>query len=559
VHCINVSTATAQYNITTTNVAACFGAGVQVATSQNTYTWVVFKPGSSPQTNVGTTANVVVTASGNYTVQVNPGSCNTGAFIVSVTLLQNPVVTISGNTVICSGQSAILTASGAQTYTWNIGANSPSILVSPLVNTTYSVIGMNASGCTAMAVKAVVVLAAPQLTITPASQTVCLGTSANLQAGGANSYLWNNSATTATINVLPSATTTYTVAGTGSNGCVGYQTAVVTVDPNCSDVWPGDANSDGVVSTLDVIEIGLHTNATGPARNSVSIQWQSFFCNNWSGTVSTGKNKCHADCNGNGTINAGDVGAITSNLNNTHTFRVGGSSGNSVIRIVPPAHIVAGEYVKADIMLAESANPLSDVYGITFDVIFDPSLIQQDEAYLAFPSSFLSDNNTNIEFQKLLFNDGKIAAAIVRTDGANVNGFGKVAEFWFKLKSDLPDGTVIDLDLNNTSVSDNSGNNEPLPASGDAVTVNDWVSVGTNNLAERVQMFPNPSTGKVVLAAGGNSKVGYHISDLTGRLVQDGSFSASIILDLGSLESGVYFVKLTEGKATATKKIVLEK
>jgi hypothetical protein len=44
-------------------------------------------------------------------------------------------------------QSATLSASGANTYTWSNLSNSASIVVSPTVNTTYSVNGTDANGC----------------------------------------------------------------------------------------------------------------------------------------------------------------------------------------------------------------------------------------------------------------------------------------------------------------------------------------------------------------------------------------------------------------------------
>lgn len=55
-----------------------------------------------------------------------------------------PSVTVatSSNTI-CSGQSATLTASGATSYSWNTGANSSTIVVSPTISTTYTATGTN--------------------------------------------------------------------------------------------------------------------------------------------------------------------------------------------------------------------------------------------------------------------------------------------------------------------------------------------------------------------------------------------------------------------------------
>jgi len=50
--------------------------------------------------------------------------------------------------MICFGQVAVLSASGAVNYTWNPGAStSSSISVSPTVTTVYTITGTNANGC----------------------------------------------------------------------------------------------------------------------------------------------------------------------------------------------------------------------------------------------------------------------------------------------------------------------------------------------------------------------------------------------------------------------------
>lgn len=56
-----------------------------------------------------------------------------------------PIVT--SNSVICTGQSATISAIGASSYTWSTGSNSASIVVSPTVSTIYSLAYNAAMGC----------------------------------------------------------------------------------------------------------------------------------------------------------------------------------------------------------------------------------------------------------------------------------------------------------------------------------------------------------------------------------------------------------------------------
>jgi hypothetical protein len=121
--------------------------------------------GSAYTWNTGATGSVItVTPSTNttYTTTSTLGSCtNTAVFTVSVAPI--PTITVVG-TAVCPGQSAIITASGATTYTWSTGANTNVISVNPLVNTSYTVTGTTVASCSNTSVYTVNVISSkPQL------------------------------------------------------------------------------------------------------------------------------------------------------------------------------------------------------------------------------------------------------------------------------------------------------------------------------------------------------------------------------------------------------------
>ena len=121
--------------------------------------------GSSYTWNTGASGSVItVTPSTNttYTTTSTLGSCtNTAVFTVSVAPI--PTITVVG-TAVCPGQSAIITASGATTYTWSTGANTNVISVNPLVNTSYTVTGTTIASCSNTSVYTVnVITSKPQL------------------------------------------------------------------------------------------------------------------------------------------------------------------------------------------------------------------------------------------------------------------------------------------------------------------------------------------------------------------------------------------------------------
>ncbi len=94
--------------------------------------------------NVATpTSNNSYTVTGTNTVT---GCSNTA--ISSVTVNALPVLTaVTNNTLLCAGQTATLSVSGATTYTWSTTANTTTVAVSPTVQITYTVNGTDVNGC----------------------------------------------------------------------------------------------------------------------------------------------------------------------------------------------------------------------------------------------------------------------------------------------------------------------------------------------------------------------------------------------------------------------------
>lgn len=127
----------------TGNNSICLGQSTNLTASGSTsYTW------STGSTN--STINVSPTSTTNYTVSSIAASCsNTAVYTVSVT--PPPTLTVSG-TPYCAGQTTTVTAIGANSYTWSTGSTTNSTVVSPIGNTTYTVVGSSIPSCTSSVV-----------------------------------------------------------------------------------------------------------------------------------------------------------------------------------------------------------------------------------------------------------------------------------------------------------------------------------------------------------------------------------------------------------------------
>ena len=168
--------------------------------------------GSSYQWNTGeTTQSIEVSpdTTTTYSVEVfNNGCSDTDE--IEVVVNETPTPNAGSDLTITEGETVVITATGGESYIWNTGETTPSISVSPLTTTEYSVeVIINNCGATD-----VVIVFVDELSINADAGddvTICQGDTATLSASGGDAYLWSTGETTQTIEVSPNQTTAYTV------------------------------------------------------------------------------------------------------------------------------------------------------------------------------------------------------------------------------------------------------------------------------------------------------------------------------------------------------------
>lgn len=191
-------------------------------------------PGTNYIWNTGNnTSQLIVSVDTASLFQVT-GTAPNGCFsTLSIFILITSSPTISTtNDTICYGQSGTISVSGnAMGYQWNNGSNQFSLTLNPSTTTTYTVTGTSSLGCTASATATIVVNPLPTITIIANPPTVCMGSSTNITANGANTYLWSNGQTTQTINPIINQQTTFSVTGTNMNGCSNSNSITINTYP----------------------------------------------------------------------------------------------------------------------------------------------------------------------------------------------------------------------------------------------------------------------------------------------------------------------------------------
>jgi large repetitive protein len=211
---------------------------VLTASGGSSYSW----------SNGASTGSITISpsASTNYTVTVtDTNSCtNTANHFLFVRIVP---VSLTGNNIICVGDSTQLSASGGVSYLWSTGATTNSIFASPASSSSYSVV-VSDGVCVDSASMNITVLPVPVANISSSDSVICSGNQGTLTATGGGTYLWNTGDTTSVISVSPSSTVTYSV--TVSNGvCDAEDSLVVLVSQGPTATI--DAGNDTIINLFD--------------------------------------------------------------------------------------------------------------------------------------------------------------------------------------------------------------------------------------------------------------------------------------------------------------------
>ncbi|MDP4267883.1 MAG: T9SS type A sorting domain-containing protein, partial [Bacteroidota bacterium] len=174
--------------------------------------------------------------------------------------------------IICKGASTTLTATGGSTYSWNTGASTASITVSPTVLKLYTVT-ISMTGCSGTDVAVVRVTSAPTINA-GSDKTICKGSSVtiNTTSSSANSYTWNSGQSTSSITVTPVVTSTYTVTANSITGCNAVASVKITlIAQPVINAGADQTICMGTIATLTVSGGDSYQWSTNSRNTSISV------------------------------------------------------------------------------------------------------------------------------------------------------------------------------------------------------------------------------------------------------------------------------------------------
>lgn len=509
----------------------CAGSSATLfANGAQSYTWL-------PGNLTGAVVAITPTVSTCYTVVGTAANGCVGLGSLCMQVVPKPIITVSGGAS-CAGASTTLTASGASTYTWlPFNLNGSSIVITPSVTSCYTVLGSGGSGCTNSVVSCYSVLPSPVITVFGAS-VICGGSSTNLTASGALSYTWLPlNVTGANVVVSPSVSTCYTVLGSNNTGCVSKVVKCITVQSGAIlNISGANSICGGTSANLLASGANSYTWNTGSNSPFISVSPSVSTCYTVIGTTASGCVGSAVKCisvqaqpfisiSGNTSICFGSTTTLVASGASSYQWNTGANT--SAIVVSPPVSTV---YI-----VTGSNGSCSGVKSVTVTVKPKPII-----------SIFRADS---------IFNNDSILCA---GNSAILYAVGGFSYTWSNggFGSNITVSPSVTTTYTVTGIGTNGCSNSNIYT----LFVSPCTGI-TKHDNERLEMgiYPNPSSGQIILQGNGASKINFKVYDVLGRELINGLFTDTKTIDLSSYSNGTYIIRFESGTMTSYKKLVLEK
>ena len=371
--------------------------------------------------------------------------------------------------------------------------------------------------------------------------TIIEGESTNLIASGADMYLWNTGESFNSISVSPTETTTYIVTGTVSS-CSAQAAVTVTVTP----LFVASAGADEYVCDNLNYEVELTANqgdsylwSTGATTQSIIVSPLS--TTNYSVTVTQGEQ-----------VDSDDVTVYVN------------PSPDVVILNGESVDILNGDFIT---LTASGANNYEWSNGaLQPNIAVSPSITTTYEVR-GFIGDCYDDKQITVNvLQAVVANAGEdVTMCLEETVTLTATGGDEYVWSTGEITPTIEVSPLVTTDYTVTVFNALDFDEATVRVEVDA-NCTDQIDNPIDDLSNfAFHVYPNPANNIINIKLSGSTFVTtIYIFDVTGKLIQqtkisneDLGLTSTTQIDISTLNSGVYFVKLSDEERDVTKKLIV--
>lgn len=331
-------------------------------------------------------------------------------------------------------------------------------------------------------------------------------------------------------------------------------------------VWPGDSDHNGTVDHFDLLPIGLALGSRGLVRNQATLDWRPQRAELWGKSILSSLDLAFIDADGNGLIAPADTLGVQQNWR--RNYQAGKYPLVSPeIRQDPIPLFVRKDTIRTksaqslSVELGTSDIPASNVYGVAFSIVYNPSEVDENKIWFSPKASWLGTKGE--QFLTIQRNDplkGRVDVALVRGDQQAVSGYGQIGNLLLSLDPSevqrLQKG--LNLEIRDVKLINKAG--QIIPASSPTTLLPLSRTVGVNEIAAmlnaRIQLYPQPAGQFLQLDLGGLHLEEWTLLGLNGESIARGT-SFNSPLQLEHLPAGMYLMRIRCEEGIAMKKCLV--
>ncbi len=457
--------------------------------------------------------------------------------IAGCTIPISSSVSVSGTSInACSNTPPVLTVPSATnlTYQWS---NNGVIIPGAVSNTfaannsgNYSVAINGGSNCvTGSLTQSISIIPSPTLLVA-GSTSICFNSSASQTVTGAASYSWSSGATGSVVSLSPTITTSYSVTGTGTNGCLSNFIQTITVN-SLPSLTITPANTSVCVGSSTSIQISGANTYTWSNGNQTSILSVSPLITTVYSVTGTNASSCSASRTATIVVNQLPVLTIAGNS----SVCLGGSISQTV----------------------SGANTYTWNTGSNLPVItLTPNITGTFSAVGTDGNGCSSSTIKNIIVSPLptiSIVSTKTAICLGETLVLNANG----ASSYSWITSSVSQSIAVSPTL--TSIYSVTGTDALGCSSSGAYSLNVSLcaSLEKFNVISEYNLYPNPSNNEFYIDAGDSKVFDVKIINTIGQVVYyRENHESGLPIDIANINKGVYHIQIST--STKIKKLIIE-